>query len=215
MLDLGQLDRFDLGKHGDRHEREFWPLLYNRFPSYEILWRRLIVPLTGRVDPQAAGSPEKLIRLRADIPEKYEQTSMAHYSVFYFLGRAAKRFSEEESAQQYPEDVLFLLDSVGDNFNHFLRAIRNLGADCGCKLFDASIYQSPNRINPFREISDYRDTFLHNPVIGRGIGDGKTYIPKWSLISRRHRWSGLRVHGARRNGCCLMIRSAQAISLNG
>ena len=49
MDGLDRLDEYFLGSHGDRHEREFWPLLSNRFPSYEILWRRLIVPLTWDV----------------------------------------------------------------------------------------------------------------------------------------------------------------------
>ena len=50
MDGLDRLDLFHLGEHGDRHEREFWPLLSKLFPSYEILWRRLIVPLTCRID---------------------------------------------------------------------------------------------------------------------------------------------------------------------
>jgi len=177
---LDRLDQFDLGRHGDRHEREFWPLLSGRFPSYEILWRRLIVPLTLRIDPNITASPERWIRLRPGIPERYEKASMAHYSVFYFLGRAVKRFAEEKTALDYPEDVLFLLDSVGDNFQRFLLVMNKLGGDCGQKIFDASIDQFPKGFDPFREISDYRDTFLHNTVIGRGVGVDKTFIPRWN-----------------------------------
>jgi len=176
MDGLERLDQFDLGKHGDRHEREFWPLLSSRFPSYESLWRQLIVPLTQRIDPKGAGSPDTWIRPRPGIPEKYETVSMAHYSVFYFLGRAVKRFKQEETALEYPEDVFFLLDSVGDNFKHFRRAMNDLGADCGRPVFKAPLDQVP----PFKEISDYRDTFLHNTVIGLGVEGGKTYIPKWN-----------------------------------
>lgn len=174
LLDL--LDQFHLGLHGDRHEREFWPLLSKRFPSYESLWRRLVVPLTCRIEHNITPSSEQWIRLRHCIPEKYEKASMAHYSVFYFLGRAAKRFMQEEAALEYPEDVLFLLDSVGDNFKHFRGALNDLGADCGRTIFKASREEIP----PFKEISAYRDTFLHNTVIGRGVGVGKTYIPRWN-----------------------------------
>jgi hypothetical protein len=176
MDGLDRLDQFDLGEHGDRHERDFWPLLSNRFPSYEILWRRLIVPLTCRIDPKMAAKPEQWIRLRPGIPPGYEQASMAHYSVFYFLGRAVKRRAEEKTALEYPEDVLFLLDSVGDNFKTFRRAMNDLAADCG-----HTIFKSPGDEGaPFREISAYRDIFLHNTVMGRGVGVEKTYIPKWS-----------------------------------
>ena len=176
MDGLDRLDLFHLGEHGDRHEREFWPLLSKLFPSYEILWRRLIVPLTCRIDPRLAATPEQWIRLRPGIPERHEQTSMAHYSVFYFLGRAAKRCAEEKTALEYPEDVFFLLDSVGDNLKHFRRAMNDLATDCGRTVFKSPREDAP----PFKEISAYRDIFLHNPVIGRGVGVEKTYIPKWS-----------------------------------
>jgi hypothetical protein len=150
MDGLDRLDLFRLVAHGDRHEREFWPLLSNRFPSYELLWRRLIVPLTCRIDPKMAASPEQWIRLRPGIPDGYERTSMAHYSVFYFLGRAVKRCAEEKTVLEYPEDVLFLLDSVGDNLALFLQAMNRLGADCGSKVFNASVDQFPRGHSPWR-----------------------------------------------------------------
>jgi hypothetical protein len=55
MEGLDRLDQFSLGAHGDRHEHIFRPLLSNRFPSYEILWRRLIVPLTGGLTAMGVG----------------------------------------------------------------------------------------------------------------------------------------------------------------
>jgi hypothetical protein len=48
------------------------------------------------------------------------------------------------------------------------------------RIFKASIGQFPRGFDPFEEISAYRDTFLHDTIIGRGVGGGKTYIPKWS-----------------------------------
>jgi hypothetical protein len=185
MDGLNQLDQFDLGTDGDRHEQEFWPLLSGRFPSYEVLWRRLIVPLTNRVDPAIVHDPMKRIRFRPRIPKRYEQAAMAHYSVFYFLGRAVKRVSEEETALEYPEDVFFLLHSVADNFKKFLQAMDGLEADCGRArsqpTFAADVNQFPKGFDPFTEIRDYRDTFLHNAVIGRGVEIGKIYIPRWNL----------------------------------
>jgi hypothetical protein len=180
MINWDSLDRFDLGLHGDRHEQELWPLVSGCFPSYEILWRRLIVPLTFRIDRQAASeTAQRWIRFRG-IPEKYEQVAMAHYSVFYFLGRAAKRVSEGGRAFEHPEDVFFLLDSVGDNLKFFLSRMHELAKDCGIALFEPkAIAQFPKGFDPFVEISAYRDVLLHNPVIGRGVDVDKTYIPKW------------------------------------
>jgi hypothetical protein len=181
MKKLDSLDRCDLATQGDRHEQEFWPLLATRFPSYELLWRRLIVPLTSRIDPRAAAEdPRKWIRFRADIPEKYEQMAMAHYSVFYFLGRAADRALGDASAFEHPEDVFFLLDSSGDNFKLFLDAMNAIGKDNGGPLFEPGpITQFPKGFGPFEEISDYRDVQLHNPVIGRAMDVEKVYLPKW------------------------------------
>jgi hypothetical protein len=182
MADINQFRQSGLNllDHGDRSEREFWPLLADRFPSYEILWRNFIVPLTHRIDSQFVADPKKWIRLRTEIPVRYEQTAMAHYSVFYFLGRGVKRFSEEKAVLSHPEDVLFLLDSVGDNLKSFLSKMNDLGADCGCRVFDVDCSQFPKGFYPFDKISDYRDTLLHNAVIGRAIDVQQMFVPDWS-----------------------------------
>jgi hypothetical protein len=180
MEEQYRFEQFDLGKHGDRHEQEFWPLLCNGFPTYEILWRRLIVPLTNRIDQSVAPGSKEWIRLRPGIPDKYERASMTHYSAFYFLGRAEKRFREDARALEHPEDVLFLLHSAGENLKDFLEVMNALGADCGCNVFDPSISQFPKGYDPFAEISDYRNAFLHNTVIGRGVGVGKIFVPRWN-----------------------------------
>ncbi|HTW46172.1 MAG TPA: hypothetical protein VMD58_11545 [Acidobacteriaceae bacterium] len=182
MADINQFKQSGLNllNHGDRSEREFWPLLADRFPSYEILWRNFIVPLTHRIDSLSANDPKKWIRLRTEIPVRYEQTAMAHYSVFYFLGRAVKRLLEEKAVLNHPEDVLFLLDSVGDNFNSFLSKMNDLGTDCGCRVFEVEGLQFPKDFYPFNKISDYRDILLHNAVIGRAIEVQQMFVPDWN-----------------------------------
>jgi hypothetical protein len=202
MINWSSLDRFDLGLHGDRHERELWPLVSGCFPSYEILWRRLIVPLTFRIDRQAASeSAQRWIRFRG-IPEKYERVAMAHYSVFYFFGRAAKRVSEGGMAFEHPEDVFFLLDSVGDNLKSFLSRMHELAKDCGIALFEAkAIAQFPKGFGPFVEISAYRDVLLHNPVIGRGVDVDKTYIRSGRATVLRRPLNARKDYGARRKHC--------------
>jgi hypothetical protein len=139
------------------------------------------VPLTNRIDRRFADGQDEWIRFRSEIPEKYERTAMAHYSVFYFLGRAAKRIHDEKPALAYPEDVFFLLGTVGDNLERFMKAMNDLGSDCGCKIYDKRIDQFPKGFDPFKEISDYRNTLLHDTVLGRGIRIERTYIPKWNV----------------------------------
>lgn len=181
MKELDPLDRLDLSKHGDRHEREFWPLLSEKFPSYEVLWRRVVVPMTFRVDQKAAmENPKKWIRLRPGLPVKYEEMAMAHYSVFYFLGRAMKRVTEDLKVYEHPDDVFFLLHTVSDNFKWFMKAMNSIGSDNGCNIFDRSMVASfPKGFAPFEEIRDYRDVLLHNPVIGRASDLDNIYLPKW------------------------------------
>jgi hypothetical protein len=179
MRELDVLDSFDLDTHGDCNEIEFWPLLRDRFPSYELLWRRLIVPLTCRIDRQSADDPSRSIEFRDGIPANYEAMAMAHYSVYYFLGRAARRFAEDRSAQESPEDVLFLLDSVSDNFVLFRDSMNAIAGDCGLQVFDATYHRFPRGFDPFEEIGDYRDTLLHNPVVIKAKVGEQTYIPRW------------------------------------
>jgi hypothetical protein len=181
MDELAPLDVFALHTHGDRHERAFWPLLRDRFPSYEIVWRRLIVPLTFRVDRSIPADDPLSIQLRPDLPvEPYERMTMAHYSVFYFVGRAAKLFADLPRIE-YPEDILFLLDSAGDNCQCFLRCVNNIARDSiGRAIFGrATIARFTNTTPPFGEISAYRDVLLHNAVIGRAEHVDKTYLPRW------------------------------------
>lgn len=181
VVDQTSLDQFELGRHGDRRERDLWPLVSKRFPSYEVFWRRIIVPLTHRIDPRVARQDDRWIRLRPGIPSQYEQLSMAQYSVFHHLGRALKRLSEDATVFENPEDVFFLLDSIGDNFRRFMEAMNTLGKDCAKPIFDAgAIQQFPRGFEPFPEISAYRDVLLHNPVLGRGIEVGRIYVPRWS-----------------------------------
>jgi hypothetical protein len=175
---MDRFNTFSLGEDGDDREKDFWPFLKGRFPTYEDLWRQVIVPLTNRVDARVSRASPDWIDFRAQIPKSFVALSMAHYSVFYFLGRAAKRFERERrSASEYPEDLLYLLDSTGDNFDRFAKAINVIGKDFDTG--DIAIRQ-PKACKPFKEISDYRNAFLHYPVIARRIGsEGEVSIPKW------------------------------------
>jgi len=195
MDGLDQLDQFHLSAHGDLNEREFWPLLSSRFPSYQVLWRRLIVPLTCRIDPRT--SPDRSIRLRAEIPEALEKISMFHYSVFYFLGRAVKRFEKEDAALEYPEDVFYLLDSIADNFKLFRRAMHALAADCGREIFRAAIDQSP----PFRRLALIATLSSIIRPSAEESGSERPASRNGGPASLCRRWSGSSNHGGLRNNC--------------
>ena len=178
-MDSEQLSKFALMMDGDRHERELWPLLSKDFPLYEKLWQRLIVPLTRRVEPSVSVDSIDRTRLRISIAQRDERIAMAHYSVFYFVGRARRRLATDEAALENPEDVFFLLDSAGDNLKRLCLALNEFAKDWGGQIFDTKMANFPKGFKPFEEIEAYRDALLHNAVLGRGVNVNKVFLPKW------------------------------------
>jgi hypothetical protein len=178
-MDTEQLSQFTLLSNGDRHEKELWPLLSKDFPLYEKLWQRLVVPLTRRVDPSVSITSNERNRLRKEISQREECIVMAHYSVFFFVGRAVRRLANDEAAIENPEDVFFLLDSAGDNLKRFCLALNEFAKDWGGQIFEPKVANFPKGFKPFEEIEAYRDALLHNAVLGRGIDVKKVFLPKW------------------------------------
>lgn len=178
-MDIGQLSQFTLLSNGDRREKELWPLLSKDFPLYEKLWQRLVVPLTRRVDPSVCAASHERNRLRVEISQRDERIVMAHYSVFYFVGRAVKRLPNAEAAIENPEDVFFLLDSAGDNLKRFCIALNEFAKDWGEQIFESKVANFPKGFKPFEEIGAYRDALLHNSVLGRGVGVKNEFLPRW------------------------------------
>lgn len=178
-MNTEQLSQFTLLSNGDRHEKELWPLLSKDFPLYEKLWQRLIVPMTLRVDSSASMTNNERHRLRKDISPLYERIAMSHYSVFYFVGRAVKRLSQDEAVMENPEDVFFLLDSSGDNLKRFCNALNKFAGDWDEHIFTSDIATFPKKFRPYEEIDAYRDALLHSAVLGRSVNVEKGSLPKW------------------------------------
>jgi hypothetical protein len=147
----------------------------DRFPKYEEFWRLFIVPLTNRTSTEFLDS--SWIRLRPGVPAEWEKLAVCHYSVFYYLSRAAQRriecFGENTRGPSHPEDVIYLLQTCCENVEHFYKALRAIANDAVGYL----PLKGP-KDSPFREINAYRNLLLHNPVLGRGELDGETWLPK-------------------------------------
>ncbi len=71
---------------GDPHEREYWPVLKERFPNCERFWQRLVVPMTTRIE-HALGEPGR-DRRREDIAEDAWTVSYLNYSLFLHMTAA-------------------------------------------------------------------------------------------------------------------------------
>lgn len=101
-------------EHGDGFERQHWPLLRDRWPNYEVLWREFIVPLTGR---------PRDIRLRTGAAPLLEEMCMAHYSIFRHLIRAHLLSESLEKPGNLPrteDEVFFHMSAATEMADRFL-----------------------------------------------------------------------------------------------
>jgi len=183
VTEYDNLDAFSLLAHGDTFESERWTVVKDRFPQYEVFWRSYVVLLTNRINPSISPNDPSWIRLRTDIPPRFEKLAVCHYSVFYYASRASERRIESklhkenvDSARLAVEDVFYLLETCAENLSFFFDAISDIAGDFGIPL-DSLPEQLPKRF-PFREINAYRNLLLHNPVLGRKITDNETFLPK-------------------------------------
>jgi hypothetical protein len=185
-----QIEQFKLEKDGDNTEVHLWSLLKNDFPMYEQFWRRYVVPLTFRLRPGLP--PEKAIRLRP-AAKRFERMAMTHYSVFHYLGYATERirFAKDDD-RLLAGDAFYRLDSSIDNLQYFLDELHHIGGDFDIKFPKEQVKNAkkPRQVSrdtvpiELRMITDYRDTLLHNPVLGRAIDRGVEKLPKWEHLSK-------------------------------
>ncbi len=189
------LDKFNLASHGDHWEQKLGFLGLKYFPAYEIFWRRYVVPLTNRIDPEISLSTNRdlWIRLRDNVGQKHEQMAMCNYSVFYYLARATERINSGKT--ECPEDIFSLLDACGDNALDFCIVMRKILKDFGAKVDflpqqdnDLCCMRERSNGNKLRggfvEVGDYRNAILHNPVLGRGIQVSREFLPKREFLAK-------------------------------
>jgi len=192
-----KLERFNLKDHGDRHENERWGLIRDRFDNYEVFWRLYVVPLTNRVLGPADVDNRSWIRIRRDIPSKWQKLALCHYSVFNRLSRAVELRLEQARTPPdkptHPEEVIALLQTCCENVKDFYDAVRDIAG--------GTVQHLPRRLLNdfplvFRKIDVYRNLLIHNPVLGRGERDGETLWPKlpeqpkfWAAWQNKFRFS--------------------------
>jgi hypothetical protein len=195
MGNYDYLDEFTLASHGDHREQEWASVIAEHFPAYEVFWRRYIVSLTNRVDAGISFSRDRdvWIRLRDDVRPECEQMAMLHYSVFYYLARAILKIRIAEGG--FPEDVFALLDACGDNVLAFFASMQRILTDFDVRadflpIQKNELWTKGQRSKPnisrgaFVEVQAYRDTILHNPVLGRGMQVSREFLPKPEFLPK-------------------------------
>jgi hypothetical protein len=181
MNSYENLEKFSLECHGDAREREWGRSVVAFFPAYEVFWRRYVVPLTNRIRPEISQEDQGWIRIRPEISDRLERMTMSHYSVFYCFARAIAQMSSP--TEVYPEDVFALLAACGENVLKFAEEIshilRDFGIDGGFLPMHVKDLCGPTAPDGcFVEVNDYRNKFLHFPVLGRRAGLERQYLPK-------------------------------------
>jgi hypothetical protein len=181
-MKLSALDCFSIALHGDRREQLWWPLLSDSFSNYELFWRRYIVPLTFRIDTSISPRSSTWIRFRPEISRDVEQLGMRHYSVFYWTARAIYRVMKETAWMEFPEDVLSLLDSANDNVELFSKSLVGIARRTGTALPMLRGQFPRTYASVFETVRKYRDTIVHNPVLGRTSESPRELLPKQSRL---------------------------------
>jgi hypothetical protein len=102
------MDTYTLERDGDPVEREYLDLfLRDQFPSYETVWAKYVVPVTGRPDHPGFKSDEALARIGLR-PEDLWNAQL-HYTTFTHLVRVfALRKAEFTNADQFLEAIVRL-----------------------------------------------------------------------------------------------------------
>lgn len=180
MADFRYLDSFNILSHGDPFERGAWHLVSKEFPNYEVFWRKYIVILTNRVDTSVPASSPQWILTREGVPDEYEKMAMCHYSIFCHLVRAIEGM--EGTPHASIEDTFYLLDSCCDNVCLFFQSINRIVYNLGGpdNLMPTQKNRFPDVVG---EIADYRNTMLHNPLIGRVQGETGEFVPKRAFLN--------------------------------
>ena len=82
---------FHFATDGDLHERQYWPIIKERFPNCERFWKFLVVPTTKRIErpPEA---PDRIER-REDVADDLWKVCYLHYSLFLHLVAAHEHLS--------------------------------------------------------------------------------------------------------------------------
>jgi hypothetical protein len=175
--DFSGLSVLTIGAHGDARERDVWPDVAGTLSNYEAFWRELIVLLTNRIIPAAVAWPD-WIRLRPAIPRSYEQLAMHNYSLFYYAAMARRAIDDDRKrlgsrAYPHPERIFAAMQAAIEQ----AKPLQGLARD-HLRGIGVERWRFPRHPQGLYEtIGSYRNAFLHNPVLGRAVDQGRELLP--------------------------------------
>ncbi len=115
-----------LANDGDDYEKAYWPAINQHFPNYECFWRRLVVPMTKRIESPVNSQGRH--QRRGRIADDLWRVSYLNYSLFLHLAYASDhlRLPLESSFG----DFYTHLGSVCDLAEDFILAVHLLISEC-------------------------------------------------------------------------------------
>lgn len=184
------MSKYFLIKDGDVLEQKYWNKFVEKdFPSYEKYWQIYIVPLTNRPYNKRFKTDEELKKIIKNDHDIY--LAQLHYTILKHLGRVYDLINSTEQLN-YDNLVEGLTRICGalDVADEFLE--RN----CNPEQYRA--WDIPKSIkarlerrkkeNPNKNISDYRNYFIHCPLLPSFNG---LYYPKIGYESKYYKWISL------------------------
>ena len=172
---FSELSVLTIAAHGDARERDVWGDVACTLSNYETFWRELIVLLTNRIT--AAAAPD-WIRLRAAIPADYERLAMHNYSLFYYAATACRAIADDRNrlaagAYPHPERFFAAMQACVEHAKPLQKLARDILRGVG--VDKPKFPKHPQDL--YGTIGAYRNAFAHDPVLGRGVYQGRDLLP--------------------------------------
>lgn len=172
-----------IAAHGDAREQDVWGDVASTLSNYETFWREFIVLLTNRITTVA--TPD-WIRLRATIPADYERLAMHNYSLFYYAATAWRAIADDRrrlaaGAYPHPERFFAAMQACVEHAKPLQELARDILRSVG--VDKPKFPKHPQDL--YGTIGAYRNAFAHNPVLGRGVHQGRDLLPPLRLLPKK------------------------------
>jgi hypothetical protein len=159
---------YKLKSDGDPVERKYWDLfLRDQFPSYETVWAKSVVPVTGRPDHGGFKSDEALAKIGLG-PEDMCNAQL-HYTAFTHLVRAFVLKEDEGGWLINPDqflEAIVRLAAATDVADELLQRATNSGRYAPWADGRAARRHWREAHNyPLQELRDYRNRLLHGYLV--------------------------------------------------
>jgi hypothetical protein len=176
---VGQVDKPQLSRLGDKVERDHWGHLRKLIPHYETFWQTYVYPLRSK------GS----IWFRRAVDSDLETIAIASYSTYAALARARQKIHSDHEQYRYVEELYAHLQRSAEigvklihSFNSFYAAVTRRRSSLSTQPLEAFI---DDRLKAYRNL-------LHDPMLSMPKDErGRRLVPKPGCLASRKAWTSV------------------------